>query len=182
MLSTILQELNHTNFPTNRSRMNVSTTPTKSFALGQVNYRGQACVGYKTIGPSRYNKKFPTLLDTLNSYMKSNNPEFEYTTIQVNKNIQSLPHFDRNNVGPSFIIALGNFTGGELVIEGTSYDVRKGLFFNGLDGHWVKPFTGTRYSLVFFTHTFKPPNPKFRGWFVNTTGLHNKHGNIIRKY
>ena len=34
--------------------------------------------------------------------------------------------------------------------------------FNGTLGHWITPFSGNRYSLIYFTHTFKPPCPSLR--------------------
>ena len=50
-------------------------------------------------------------------------------------------------------MALGDFVGGELMVEGEAFDIRyKPLEFNGwTQRHWTKPFEGERYSLVFFT-------------------------------
>jgi len=176
MYTSILQCLETTKFPKNTSRKNVGNSYIECFALGLVPYRGQKSLGGKLKGPSRWNKKHPELLELVQNLIKTNQPGFEYTTIQINKNIQSLPHIDKNNMGSSYIIALGNYEGGKLVLEGDEFDIKNTwLKFDGRLGHWVKPFTGTRYSLVYFTHTFKPPCPSLRHVTVTEDGLYKKN-------
>ena len=171
----VLENLENTSFPLCNTRKNVCSSKNRAFALGQVNYRGQHFLQGKLKGPSRYNKKFPELYKNIKLLIKYYYPNFKYTTIQVNKNVMSMPHVDKNNVGPSKIIALGDFTGGELYIEGVPFNIKnKWKSFNGNKGHWVSPFKGERYSLVFFTHTFKPPNAKLRYIVVTKNGLYNK--------
>jgi tRNA U38,U39,U40 pseudouridine synthase TruA len=78
------------------------------------------------------------------------------STIAINRNAQFRPHLD-NGAGAgqstSLIVALGHFSGGELMVEGEKNDIRyKPCEFNGWkQRHWVKPFIGERYSLVWFT-------------------------------
>ena len=178
----VLDELENTKFPRCSSRRNVSDKPIDAFVLGSVNYRGQKSVGGKTKGPSRYNEKFPKLYRLIKALIKEHNSSFPYTTIQVNKNVVSKPHVDKNNVGPSYVIALGDFEGGNLVIKGKEYNIKnKWKKFDGTQGHWITPFEGTRYSLVFFTHTFKPPCPSLRNVKVTTRGLY-KNDVLIEKY
>ena len=94
---------------------------------------------------------------------------------RLNKNLKSKPHVDKNNVGDSYIIALGDFTGGELSIEGQSHNIRnRWKRFDGRKAHWVEPFLGERYSIVFFTHTFKPPHPDLRNIIVTKDGIFKK--------
>ena len=50
-------------------------------------------------------------------------PKFQFTTIQYNKNMRAARHVDGRNVGTSYIIGLGNYTGGELIIYDKAYDV-----------------------------------------------------------
>lgn len=108
----------------------------------------------------------------MKNFIKEYHPTFKYTTIQINKNIRSPPHIDKNNVGPSYIIALGEYSGGELYIEGKPHNIKnRFLKFDGTKGHWVAPFTGTRYSLVYFTHTFKPPHTFMRDLIVTEKGI-----------
>lgn len=177
--TNILEELRKIKFPTNKSRKNIGMST--SFCLGDVNYRGQKALNYKTRGESKYNQKFPDLFTECKNYMKENHPKFTWTTIQVNKNVYCPPHVDKNNVGPSFIIGLGDYTGGEVNIEGKTFDIRNGLFFSGLDTHWSEPFQGERYSLVFFTHTFKPPHPKWRGLTFKKDGIY-KNGILLKSF
>ena len=78
---------------------------------------------------------------------------FNYTTIQVNKNIVCNPHTDKNNVGLSYIIGLGDYEGGNLMIEENENDIKNKFFlFDGKKIHYNKSFTGDRYSIIFFTH------------------------------
>ena len=182
-LELVLNELENTNFPTCRTRKNISSEGVKAFVLGDVNYRGQKKLGGLTRGPSRYNKKFEKLFNLLKELMLKNDPSFEYTTIQINKCVYCKPHVDKNNVGPSYIIALGDFTGGELVVEREHHCIKnKFQKFDGRNAHWITPFNGTRYSLVFFTHTFKPPHPSVRSITVDENHIYNKKGEIIKSF
>lgn len=174
----VLNELQNINFPTCHTRKNIGVC--KAFCLGTVPYRGQSYLNGKMKGPGQYNSKFPELFKALKALIAARDPDFTWTTIQVNKNVVSPPHIDQNNVGPSYIIALGDFEGGELVIEGKAYNIRnRWKKFDGRKGHWIKPFRGERYSLVFFTHTFKPP--MFKDITVKKNGLY-KNGVLLKSY
>jgi hypothetical protein len=114
--------------------------------------------------------------------MYAYDPTFRYTTIQVNKNVFCKPHVDKNNVGESYGIAMGDFTGGSLVVEGKEHDIHnRFLKFDGRLGHWITPFRGTRYSLVFFTHTFTLPHHSTRNLVVKHDGLY-QNGEKIKSY
>lgn len=152
--NAILQCLDEVQFPNSTSRKNVSDKPVQAFALGYVPYRGIAYARGKPFGESKFNLKFDRLYATLNAFMKWLSPEFKYTTIQINKNVKCKPHTDRYNVGSSVLLAVGNFTGGELVIEGEKYKVKnKPILFNGKEPHWTTAFRGKRYSIIFFKHS-----------------------------
>lgn len=111
----------------------------------------------KGIVPSRFNPRFPELLGVANALMKAHDPGFKYTSIQVNKNMQCSPHRDSGNEGPSYIIGLGDYEGGDLVVVDPAtgpktHNVRnRFVHFDGRMMHHVLPFTGERYTLVFFT-------------------------------
>jgi len=103
------------------------------------------------------------------------------TSIQMNRNYAAREHVDGNNMGPSWIIGLGDWTaGGELFVEdprgceshvlscdipgryrkgdvcrGTSLDVKnRWARFDGCRMHFVRPYSGgDRFSLVFFATT-----------------------------
>ena len=64
------------------------------------------------------------------------------------------------------IIGLGDYLGGELGIIDSKTKVKreiniknKFVSFDGSDVHFTLPFTGTRYSLVYFTIDVKSTRP-----------------------
>merc|ERR1719235_1130988 len=89
------------------------------------------------------------------------------------------PHVDANNLGQSLIVGLGEYQGGELWVhddegdkemtlcedvrssfgyksgskwQGHDVDIRKNWFeFDGNRLHFTRPFSGTRYTLIYFT-------------------------------
>lgn len=154
IIEHLLHLLENTKFPKCSSRTNVSKKTIEAFVLGDVNYRGQSFLNGKTRGPSRYNKKYPELLETLHNFISSYKPNFEYTTIQLNKNVKSLPHIDKNNIGPSYIIALGDYSGGELVIEGKKLILKISCINSmepkdiGLNRLWNKIFYCIFYTYI----------------------------------
>eukprot|EP00658_Telonema_sp_P-2_P001808 TRINITY_DN10677_c0_g1_i1.p1 TRINITY_DN10677_c0_g1~~TRINITY_DN10677_c0_g1_i1.p1 ORF type:complete len:384 (-),score=67.91 TRINITY_DN10677_c0_g1_i1:237-1388(-) len=107
----------------------------------------------------------PELCALLISYMRKKDPDFEFTCIQVNKNYASVVHVDSNNLGPSYIIGLGNYTGGQLwVSQQGELDIKDHWRqFDGNVPHGTREYKGTRYSLIFFTQkSFKGARPDDR--------------------
>jgi len=97
-------------------------------------------------------------------------PEINWLTMMLNHNYQALPHIDKNNDGYSCVVAFGDYTGGELVVNGVEYNIRHKpfKFCAAKTIHSVKPITsGTRYSIVFF----RPVMPKaFRAKYPANMG------------
>jgi len=145
----------------------------EAFPLGIVlNY----CLGLVC---SRATRLWPTLTKLLAKFIQQEQPDFRYTTMQLNKNYATKMHVDANNHGPSFIIGLGDYTGGEVwiydengtvemelpcALRGWSHlrpgqkvpgrleDCRnKWLKFDGNTPHMTMPYTGSRISIVYFT-------------------------------
>lgn len=78
------------------------------------------------------------------------------THCAINCNAQFLPHVDSGRgkgQSLSMIVGLGDYSGGELFIEGVPYDIKfKPMEFDGWKlRHWTARFEGERYSLVWFT-------------------------------
>jgi len=76
--------------------------------------------------------------------------------VAINRRASFLPHKDSGagfGQSTSLIVGLGDYTGGELSIEGTVTDIRyTPVEFDGWNQlHWTLPFVGNRYSLVWFT-------------------------------
>lgn len=105
---------------------------------------------------SRQNWKRPKLYHHLLEFAK-NYVDISWNAITVNQEYRAGPHYDRGNVGNSFLVAFGDFLGGELRIhEGPMeglYDIRHNPIVTDFSSqlHSVKPFVGERYSLVFYT-------------------------------
>jgi hypothetical protein len=86
---------------------------------------------------------------------------FEFDGITINQNYKAAPHRDKGNVGESFLVAFGDYQGGELqILEGDlsgTYGIRHApvLFDGSKYLHAVRPWTGARYSLVFYRLAYK---------------------------
>jgi hypothetical protein len=105
------------------------------------------------------NDKFPHIWNEARNIAKIIVPaSINYTTVMINMNYQALPHTDKNNVGPSLVVAMGDYTGGDLItidVSGneTAYNIRYRpvIMDASIITHYVKPITsGTRYSIIFF--------------------------------
>lgn len=88
---------------------------------------------------------------------------FPFTSITVNQNYQAAPHRDKNNQGKSFLVAFGDYTGGELeILEGENKGILNIRCNPVIDDfskvlHAVRPFTGERISLVYYTYHHPRP-------------------------
>ena len=83
--------------------------------------------------------------------------DFEWTSLQVNVNSISAWHTDSNNVGPSCILLLGDFDGGEFVCRDCSISTNTtGTWFpfDGACRHCSLEFEGYRISVVAFQHMY----------------------------
>lgn len=118
-------------------------------------------------------RDYPSMMRILNRWLKDNIPadmkcQFPHTSISLNFGYAAKRHRDGNNHGPSMIRAFGNFKGGQLSYwpddnkaaavetlldeDKVSMDISQGLaLFDGNRGHEVDPFTGERFSIVYFS-------------------------------
>ena len=155
------------------ARRTVSQTrkcaPKESFVLGGVlghpGFRGFE----KRVGKMGYNDKIvPAFLakqaedvmrlwGLLKPLVGGIDPQFEYTSVQVNRNFRGTPHRDKHDVTYQYALALGEFDGGRLVAETSDPMVVVAFETKGrptkLDGrrvHWVEPYQGERFSLLMF--------------------------------
>lgn len=143
----IIDELVRRPLETNKYRL--KSGDGKSQAFGLVNRRSLPADYSRLCWQRPYLYKL--LLDFAEKYVS-----IPFTSITVNQNYKARAHKDKGNIGQSFLVAFGTFTGGNLKIhEGDlsgSHDVRTPLitdFSKVL--HEVEPFEGDRYSLVFYT-------------------------------
>lgn len=166
-MEEISQYLLNFKYPKNHNRPNLKYKDEDhyGFALGLINNRP---VSYTKLGlpkqaPCRLlqNKRMAEcylygiyLYNELTTDLK-----FHYTTIQYNFNQVSKKHKDKKNIGESYIIALGDYTGGRLKVwwdenkDPEYIDIKNKLYkFNGSKYyHETEAFEGTRLSLVYFS-------------------------------
>ena len=109
------------------------------------------------VAQPKNNQLFPELMKAAFELEIALMPDREpSSTIAINRNAQFRPHTDSGagaGQSTSLIVGLGDYSGGELVVEGDKVDIRyKPMEFNGWkQRHWTMPFQGERFSLVWFT-------------------------------
>lgn len=179
LLQDLEQELLRRPLPINKYRKNSGLG--RSQAFGIVRQRNGTYTG------SRLNFERPVLYQKLLALANQILPDdFKYLSIQVNQNYETAPHKDKGNVGESCILGFGDYEGGDLVVDKTPVPIKNQLvFFDGsLYEHYTTPFTGNRYSLVFFTpnRTFKDiPSYSFTS-YKNKTVLEENFKGVRRVY
>ena len=107
--------------------------------------------------PPLANQLFPDLamaVFALESKLAPDRPASSHCA--VNCRAQFLPHVDSGRgagQSTSLIVGLGDYNGGETVVESKSHNIRyKPLSFDGWkERHWTSPYIGERFSLVWFT-------------------------------
>jgi hypothetical protein len=176
----ILKELKERPIPVNKYRDLAGAGRSQTFGL--VNKR---CM---PVDYSRQNWIRPKLYYHLQEFAKTY-VEIPWTSITVNQSYRCLPHRDKGNYGSSFLVAFGDYQGGDLVIhEGDlsgSYNICCKPIQTDFSKvlHSVKEFTGERYSLVFYnlktTKMPKEPLPKGEAVFESGQYVFKRGGKII---
>ena len=99
----------------------------------------------------------PDLWEAMGEFRDLYFPLFNFTGIQCNRNYALGKHKDKANVGESVLVSCGDYENGATCIEledgeVVKFDARlRPVIFNGSKyTHWVEPFQGTRFSVVFF--------------------------------
>lgn len=158
-LDDVLEALEAEDIPESR-RQNVRELNDTSRVLGMcLGVTSHWTKGAKISAATRWR---PSTTSLLCRFAQQELPGFEFSSIQVNKDYKAAMHVDKNNLGPSYIIGLGDYSGGWLWLDdgsklGRAKNIRNKWFkFDGRKPHCVTPFSGRRYTLVFFTYS----NPK----------------------
>ena len=155
-----LPELDERDFKDLREHLSKFNIPINRYRKGVGDGRSQ-CFGMvrkRSMAPdlSRNSWMDPRLHYLLMRFAREH-IEIPFTSIQVNDNYPCAIHKDKHNVGDSYIVAFGDYTGGELVLGGKEHNIRhRPILFNGSQiEHYVKEFVGRRWSIVF--HTLEVP-------------------------
>ena len=160
----VLNMLRNFNWPRTK-RPNVlrgKQTGYEGFALGIITSwagKGDKSGYRKTLSLKTRELKYKKLFNETKKLMKMKDPKFKFTSIQYNKNHRSAKHKDAKNTGISYIIGMGDYTGGELIVydedgkNPVKKDIRNKFYtFNGSKyPHETAPFKGERYTLVFYS-------------------------------
>ena len=147
LFDELFAKLEDITFPVIRENNRRGFPKHKALTLGLVKNRM-----FKYVGVSKQSEKFPELTEYIFKFFDKLF-YFDFTSIQVNKNVVAPRHVDSKNVGVSLIISIGDYEGGNLIVEGIEYDTRyTGHVFDGSTmEHWNSPITsGTKYSFVLF--------------------------------
>lgn len=94
------------------------------------------------------------LIDFGNKYVT----DISWNAVTVNQDYQALKHRDKRNVGDSFLVAFGDYTGGELEIHEGDLSGCHNICHRPITTdfakiyHSVKPFEGSRFSLVYYQY------------------------------
>jgi len=152
-------------FPKNTSRKNVLQEGDRNytgFVLGYIRLMygwGKKWGWSVQISKNTYYEKHLKIYELSKDLAAELIPDFEFSTIQYNKNYKIAKHIDKRNSGVSYIIGLGDYEGGELLVyfDGkdkppTPVDIKNKFFtFDGSKyWHEVADFTGNRISLVYY--------------------------------
>ena len=117
---------------------------------------GMSKIGYVTDATWVYRKELEHLLVLLKE--KGKLPEeMPFSTALVNVNPQVSRHVDKNNEGATYIVALGDYQGGHLLVtldeHEFAFDLKgRPLVFNGKQEHSVQGFNGNRLSVLLYSH------------------------------
>lgn len=134
----------------------------EGFALGIVTSwagKGENAGYRKMLSLKTREPKYKRLFTETKKLMRLKDPSFKFTSIQYNKNNRAARHRDASNVGISYIVGLGDYTGGELIIfdenekNPVKHDIKDKFYsFNGsVYPHETAPYKGERYTLVFYS-------------------------------
>lgn len=193
--SQLLGALSRIEFPVQSSRTNVireGASPPRGLVLGAVNIRAHG--GIQIAQATRDKPNLARLLASFFQY-QCGDPEFTYTTIQINANYQAALHVDKFNLGPSYIVGVGDWEApssqssssaqelaGKLWVQGCgALDCREAwVAFDGNTPHCTMPFSGTRYTIVYFTHCSQSILQERDRTYLSDLGFDMPHRDMIK--
>ena len=136
----------------NNSRRGFGSHRCMTFGVVRARYRGRT-------GLSSPSSLYPEIFEEITRIGNLLSPDFPFTSIHLNKNVVCPIHTDSTNVGTSMVVSFGDYTGCELVVGDTEVETRhRGVIFDGTTiPHYNRDtLTGTKYSLVYYTHASTP--------------------------
>jgi len=115
--------------------------------------------GRGLVAPTAATRQWPQLTRLLCAACRAADPEFRFTSIQVNLNTKYWMHTDGKDAGPSRMICFGNFKEGRLWLHDGDENTWSAVdchdrwaAFDGREFHLTEDWQGPeRYSLVYFS-------------------------------
>lgn len=116
--------------------------------------------GRGLVVPTASTRDWPELARVLCAACREADPDFRFTSIQVNLNTKYRMHTDGIDAGPSRMICCGNFSRGQMWLHNSTggtwsaMDAReKWIAFDGREFHLTEDWIGPeRWSLVYFSN------------------------------
>ena len=105
-----------------------------------------------TLHFSKDDKKYKEFKNLLFEFGSNTFPTFEFNTVTINHNYVAKRHRDCSDIGESIIFGLGDYSGGELIVGASAYNIKNvPIKFNGSKiYHETKQFKGDRWTFIFF--------------------------------
>ena len=165
-MENMTEELDRTRFPA-QARANIVTNPHDlqlGFCLGMINPRGKG--KWSGTEPRLARKmaypKYQRIWKLAQALIKASHPDFEYTSIQFNKNQKCKRHKDKYNKGKSAMIGLGNYEPMTGCLTVWSEDenmtvahrtLHNWIIFDGSKQYHETQnwFGGDRYTIIYFS-------------------------------
>jgi hypothetical protein len=151
--------------PTNPRRRKAHGTRADNIgSIGRSATLGFGNTRFRGIAEFSYNAKWPGVLKALIEFGNLIAPEgWDYTTITLNHGVQAKKHRDSRNVGKSIIVGFGDYEGGALRVwdpndenpQDLDLKDRPTLFNGALLPHETQPFTGERYTVIYYRQKHK---------------------------
>ena len=115
---------------------------------------------YKGLYHTKLKTDYPEFQEYLDEFAYFYLPQsFKWYSVTINKNFKCAANKDAANIGISYIVGLGNYQGGQTVVEQRDGSVKfldirhTPCGFNGSElTHYTTDFTGDRYSVVFYNN------------------------------
>lgn len=177
-MDILSEKLINLKFPNNTSRKNIfqkGDTYYPGFVGGYIRllYSGRNTHGYN-LQLKQLNPECQECFELAKKLGEDHLKDFNFTSIQFNKNYKIAKHIDKYNEGKSYIIGLGDYEGGELLIyfngpdnPPTPIDIKNKFYtFDGNKYyHEVADFTGNRISMVYYS--IEKPKDIYQHDFLN---------------
>ncbi len=148
IINLLLVELNKITVPLNLKE-NISVSKVRSQTFGIVCPKYGKKIPKEAVTNTKYPRVYKLMLQLGNVIAFP----IDWTSIQLNNNVECKPHIDKNNVGLSVIVSFGDYSGNNLVIGNEEFDTyHSPLLFDGSQVHYNTPqIDGYKYSITYFT-------------------------------